>query len=234
MQVFTSQADQTARPVTPFDLIQPEVAYRSDLGLFYFAANVNGALSWVPVSGPTNVPPVAVPALEPPLTTAMSLLPFVGAAVTIADTAYFVYLGLTGRQIVANFIEFHVTAGGTGAQTAEVGIFSSPSAPNRAGQSLTKLAANGTLSALTGTGVMRNTADLATPVAPGVHLWAGLRTNLASTQPAVFGITADMSEGLILALTTAGALTAAGPFAGALIAPVVTAWQAPNLRLICT
>jgi len=234
MLIWRNASDRALRAVTAVDLIAPEVGYQVDTGESYAARLINGALVWNLESGNVANPPLLLPALEMLSTVALSLLPRITAALTIDSTAYFIYLGQTQRPVTANFVEFAVTVGGTGAQTAEAGLFSTPLAPNRAGQSLTKLVATGTLDALTGTGVMRNTADFNTVIAAGVHLWAGLRTAMATNEPTVYGLTGDLSQGQILALAGAGALTGAGPFAGALIAHSVTAWQAPDLRLICS
>src|SRR2546428_5661404 len=96
-----------------------------------------------------------------------------GTFLLIAGTAYYVYLGRLAKGLTVKFVEFHVTTLGAGAQTAEVGLFSTPSAPNKSAQTLTKIVATGTLDSLTaGTGVKRNTASFAQNVDAGTHLWA--------------------------------------------------------------
>lgn len=147
----------------------------------------------------------------------------------ISDTAYFVYLGRTVASITPKYVEFHVVAGGTGAQTAEVGFFSTPVAPNKASQVLTKLVSTGTIGDVTGTGVLRNTAAFSTAVVAQVHLWAGIRTAMATTQPALVACYGDWAQGLVLSTATAGALTAAGPWTGALGAGSLAA-DGPALR----
>ena len=159
-----------------------------------------------------------------------SKLPTIAGAILTEDTAYFVYLGKTNRKLTATRVLAHVTTGGTGAQTAEVGLFSTPTAPNRAGQTLTKLVADGTLGDLTGTGVLGNTTAFSTDIPAGTHLWAGIRTAMATNEPQIVGLTQDMSAGLVLSTATAGALTAGTTFTGALITAAVT-WQAPALAL---
>ncbi len=119
--------------------------------------------------------------------------------------------------------------GGVGAQTAEVGLFSSTGPPAKANKTLTKLVSTGTVDNLTGTGVMRNTGAFATAVGVGTYLWAGIRTAMATTQPTLLAMTGDMAQGNILSTVGAGALTAAGPWTGAIIAAAVTA-QCPDLR----
>lgn len=151
----------------------------------------------------------------------------------IDGTAYFVYLGYVRPGITIKHVEFYVSTGGTGAQTAEVGIFSTPSAPSKAGQSLTKLAASGSLDSLTSTGVKRNTASLAYALTASKHLWAGIRTAMATNEPTLGGLANDNGQGHILSLAAAGALTAAGPFAGGLITAAAPGTsQAPALRVV--
>lgn len=160
-----------------------------------------------------------------------SRLPQIAGAALIEDVAYFVFLGTLKRSVTALKIYFHVSAGGTGAQTnAEVGLFSTPTQPNRVGQTLTKLAATGTLGDLTGTGVLGNTTSLARDIPAGTHLWAAVRSVMATNEPTIWGLTADMAHGRILTTATAGALTASTTFVGAIVAASV-AWQAPALTL---
>lgn len=147
----------------------------------------------------------------------------------ISGVAYFVYLGRIVSAITPKFVEFHVSTIGAGAQTAETGFFSSPSAPNKTAQSLTKLITTATLDALTSTGVKRNTAAFSTSIPSGTHLWAGIRTAMATTQPTIWGIGLDMAQGQVLSTAAAGVLTAAGPWSGAIIA-ASTAMICPDLR----
>lgn len=155
-----------------------------------------------------------------------------GSFQLVEDVAYFVYLGITREALTPKHVEFQVTTGGTGAQTAEVGFFSSPAAPNKAGQSLSKLVASGALDDLTTTGVKRNTAAMATSIAAGTHLWAGLRTAMATLEPVVLGVGGTLSEGPLLTTATAGALTGAGPWTGAIAALVSLGCEGPLLRAV--
>lgn len=164
-----------------------------------------------------------------------SLLPNMGTTITmVSGTAYFVYLGRTLVGLTAQFVEFLVLTSGTGGQTAEVGLFSSASAPGKAGLSLVKLVSTGTVDSLTIVGMKRNTAGFATVVAAGTHLWAGLRTALATTQPAISGLCLDMNEGRVQATAGAGVLTGAGPWAGTIPAQsgsYANTAVAPELRV---
>jgi len=137
--------------------------------------------------------------------------------ILVSNTAYFVYLGRVTVTSTFAFVRFAVRTAGAGAQTAEVGFFSTPTAPSRANQTVTKLAATGTVDDLTGTGVKGNTNTLAISVAAGTHLWAGIRTAMATTQPSPYALIADRGHGRILSTAASGALTGAGPWTGALI-----------------
>lgn len=133
------------------------------------------------------------------------------------DTAYFVYLGQTTKAITPKHVEFSVATAGVGAQTAEVGFFSSPTAPAKANQSLTKLVSTGTVDDLTTTGVKRNTSAFATSIPRGTHLWAGIRISMATTQPELVSLGHDFAQAQVLETASAGALTAAGPWTGAVM-----------------
>jgi hypothetical protein len=150
--------------------------------------------------------------------------------ITISGTAYYVYVGRTVQAITAAYVQFHVTTAGAGAQTAEVGLFSTPNPPNKVGQTLTKLAATGTLGSLTATGMVRNTSSLAQVVPAGTHLWAAIRTAMATTQPKTWGLSGDYSEGHLLTTTGGGALTGLTTAAGALIA-ITVGVVAPDIHV---
>jgi hypothetical protein len=147
----------------------------------------------------------------------------------ISGTAYFVYLGYVIKPFTPKYVEFHVSTAGVGAQTAEAGFFSTPAAPNKAGQSFSKIVSTGTLDSLTSTGVKRNTSAFATQVPAGTHLWAGIRTAMGTTQPTIWALGADMAQGQVLSLASAGVLTGAGPWSGVIIV-AATAAACPDLR----
>ena len=135
----------------------------------------------------------------------------------IENTAYFVYIGRVVQAFTPKHVLFNVGAAGTGAQTAEVGLFSTPASPNRAAQSLTKLVASGTVDDLTTTGLKGNTTPFATSIPAGTYLWAGIRTAMATNEPQITGNIGDIALGNSLALAAAGALTDAGPWTGAIV-----------------
>lgn len=146
-----------------------------------------------------------------------------------SGTAYWTYLGKTAEAMTFKFVEFWVSVVGAGAQTAEVALASTPQGPNKANQSLTRIAATGTVDALTSTGLKRNTSSLDATVPAGTHLWAGIRTAMATTQPTVFGRWGDFNQGWLLRTATAGALTGSGPWTGSKVT-AAAAWQGPDLR----
>ena len=149
---------------------------------------------------------------------------------TISGTAYYTYIGRMTRDITAKYVEFQVTTAGAGGQTAEVGLYSTPNPPNKGAQTLTRLAATGTVDSLTATGVKRNTASFNQLVPAGTHLWAAMRTAMATTQPTCGGVASDMSQGHILTTTGGGALTGVSSASGALVA-VATVTTAPYLTV---
>jgi hypothetical protein len=150
--------------------------------------------------------------------------------ILISGTAYYVYVGRLAVATTIKFVEFHVTVVGAGAQTAEVGLFSTPLPPGKAAQTVTKLVATGTLGSLTATGVVGNTSSLATSVAANTHLWAAIRTAMATTQPKMWGLTGDYSEGKVLTTTGGGALTGLTTASGLLVA-IAVGNVAPDLHV---
>lgn len=161
-----------------------------------------------------------------------SILPpvAVGTFLTISGTAYYLYLGRIARDITVLFAEFHVTTAGAGAQTAEIGLFSTTNPPNKSGQTLTKIVATGTVDSVTTTGVKRNTSSFAQAISAGTHLWAAIRFALATTQPTCSGRAGDMSQGHVLTTTGGGALTGLSTAAGTIPA-IATATVAPDVRV---
>jgi len=157
------------------------------------------------------------------------LAPGTAGLILTSGTAYFVYLGRVVTVFVPKYVEFYVSTVGNGAQTAEIGFFSTPTSPNKSGQTISKIVSTGTVDALNGTGVKRNTNAFATSVPAGTHLWAGIRTALASTQPTLWSFGMDMTQGFILRTAASGALTGTGPWTGAIVA-AATGVTSPDLR----
>lgn len=155
----------------------------------------------------------------------------VGTFLTISGTAYYVYVGRAAKNFTAAFVEFYVTTAGAGAQTAELGLFSSTNPPSKAGQTLTNIVATGTVASVTTTGVKRNTTTFAQAISAGTHLWAAARFAMATTQPTCAGLAGDMSQGRIHTTTGGGALTGLSTAAGTIPA-IATATNCPDLRVV--
>lgn len=145
----------------------------------------------------------------------------------VSGTAYFVFLGVVVKDFTPAYCKFHVSTAGAGAQTAEVGFFSTPLPPNAASQVLTKLVSTGTITSLTATGVKQNSSAFTTKVVRGTNLWAGVRTAMATTQPTPNAFNRDYARGNILTTAAAGALTDAGPWTGATIAATTGTGEGP-------
>lgn len=163
-----------------------------------------------------------------------SPLPNVATAITPGtSTAYFVYVGRTMQPFVAKYIEFFVNSPVQLTTVGEVGLFSTPSAPHKANQTVTKLCVVNALDPVTTTGVKRNTNALDYSVAAGTYLWAGIRLQMA-THPMLAGLCMDFSEGFVLSYVTYGSpLTDAGPWNAQRVAlgQYLSSAIAPDLRI---
>lgn len=155
-----------------------------------------------------------------------------GANANVSGQAYWVYVGFMDQQRLFQGITLQQSAiQGAGTQVAEVVFASTPSAPNRAGQTLTKLGnADSNLSSLTSatTAVIRPGAPMNTLVPAGTHLWCGFRQAMGTTQAGFWCLSVDAGQGAILATAASGPLTGAGPWVGALMTQS-TAAQAPMM-----
>jgi len=149
-----------------------------------------------------------------------------GTFALVSQTAYFVYLGWVSELVTLAFINASQTVASATVTAAEMGYFSTPAPPNRAGQTLTKLAAGAFTG--TGTGLKRNTASFATALTVPVHLWAGIRVH-ATTAGTFSALARDWSAGQVLRLAGAGTFAATATFAGALVAFVDATTISPDL-----
>lgn len=150
-----------------------------------------------------------------------------GTLALTSDTAYFVFLGRVTVPFTPAYAKGFCQSAGSGAQTAELGFFSTPAYPNAANQTVSKIVATGTITSLTGTGVKQNTAAFTTVILPGTFLWWGMRTAMAGSQPTMNALNRDYARGNILTTATAGALTGAGPWTGAVVAASAATAEAP-------
>ncbi|MFZ2875485.1 MAG: hypothetical protein WAZ94_13510 [Phycisphaerales bacterium] len=134
---------------------------------------------------------------------------------TTSNTAYWVYLGYFASAQTIKHVAANLAVAGSGAQTAEVCIATGDKAPDGGNITLTKVWADGTLDTLTGaTGPKKNSSPNATACSAGVHVYAGIRTAMATTQPALQAIMRDWGYGYHLTTASAGALTGSGPWTG--------------------
>lgn len=151
----------------------------------------------------------------------------------ITNVAYWVYQGYFPTAVTTAKIAFHIVTAGVGAQTAEMALASSAAAPNRAAtQVLTKIAGGaiggGVINLASATGIQAFT--LAGTIPAGTHLWAGIRTAMATDQPTLLARANDFGQGIVRSTAAAGALTGAGPWTASSISQALTA-QCPILSV---
>jgi len=156
--------------------------------------------------------------------------------VCVSNRAYFVYHGRLTRAATFARVKLQVTAGGSGAQNAEIGIFSTPNPPNGTAQTLTRLTVTNSVTDLTTTGIKSNINVFVTPVAlipEGTHIWSALRTGMVTTQPTVVGVVYDFESGSIMIKDNCDLLTTApnATISGATIPTFSTTQIAPLMRL---
>ncbi len=150
----------------------------------------------------------------------------VGNFTAASGRAYFIYLGKTTKEItLARVVYFIQIVADSGTQTAEFGYFSTPSAPNRASQILTKIAATAALGL---TSLKTQTTALSAVISAGTHLWVAYRGALATTQPTFRGLGYDFLDGSCLITSSAMALTSGTTYTGT-VPTDATGATAPDL-----
>lgn len=160
-----------------------------------------------------------------------------GSGLTVTSgTAYWVFLGHTSRPVNAQQIYFFVSTVAAGTRVQELVIASTPSAPNRANQTVTVLSvANATGDYTAATGVFTNTTAFNYIVPAATYLWVGCRFALTNTptQPTIPGLTLDQGRGEILTTAASGVLTAGSTYTGSIItqSTTLTTVMAPDLSL---
>jgi hypothetical protein len=154
------------------------------------------------------------------------------ALLALADKAYFGYIGETVLATAFTGVRFALTVIGAGADVAEVGLYSSPLAPNRSNQTLTKLAA-AALPNLPFTGIQYQDVIFGTVNVPiATHLWLGIRTNYAVTQPTFEAVGRDVQAGYAMQALATGPLTGLATVAATLMtAPAYADAQIPRICL---
>jgi hypothetical protein len=133
-----------------------------------------------------------------------------------SGTGYFAFIRTFKTRVTINHVYVLTAAtAGSGGQTAEIGLFTTPSPPNKSNQSLSVLTATGSLGNLTtASSYIGNTVAFNQSVEPGTNLWAGFRPAMATTQPRLADLHGDRGLGYVQVAAASGVLTGAGPFAG--------------------
>jgi len=150
------------------------------------------------------------------------------AANMTASTAYFVYLGRTAVPLTPSHLYFYVNTVSAGVD-AGIGLFSSPSPPNRSGQTLTCIDAATITGVAATSGVKSNATAFATTIPAGTELWYGIR---ATATLAIHGwVGADHVTGTALRLTSSPAFAVSSTYAATTISPAAsTGFCCPLLR----
>jgi hypothetical protein len=157
---------------------------------------------------------------------------------TVTNTAYWVYVGQSTRDLLATQIYFWVQTVGVGTLVQELVVATSVSGPDRAAKTLSVVAvANATGDYTAATGWYTNTTSLAYHLPAGTHTWLGCRFALTNTptQPILTGVGLDQDQGAVLRTATPGVL-AVGNYTGALVTQSTTlaTAQGPALVLVAS
>lgn len=154
------------------------------------------------------------------------------AALTTANTQYWVYVGRAARNQTFNKVVVPVNAAAVGTVSQAVAIATTPFGPTRAGQSLTVQAVS---TAITIVGASADSAVVNsdslgyTPVATD-FLWVGFFGNYGTTQPTLYGLTRDIGNGEVLVVAAGGLPVVGTSYNGTVVAPFL-AFSAPDLTL---
>jgi hypothetical protein len=154
----------------------------------------------------------------------------VGTSYLVNGTAYWLYCGqVSAAKTVVGLTSWVDTAATGVGSVCAVALASTPNAPNRAGQTLTKLGTASTF-APTSTGLMRPIASFAAAIAAGTHLWCGIKTTVVTLPPTFRSVTDDLGQGAVLVTTGAGSFSSTASWVGsvpgataAAVAPYMTA-----------
>jgi len=161
----------------------------------------------------------------------ISPLPSPGNFAVVSAVAYAVYLGRTTVARVWQYIEFELRTIASGSQTAELGLFSTPNPPSKAGQTLTELESTALVDTMIAgpARMIRNTVAFVGTLPASTHLWAVFRCVMGSTQPVTGGHAGDMGQGWILTATP-GSINGIGSYAGSVPSFTVSS-VSPALRI---
>lgn len=142
---------------------------------------------------------------NPPPKLVRSCLPAVGTIAPVSGRACVLYMGQATADLSTLSVAFSVTTAGAGTQVAEVGIFSSPSAPNFSPQTLTKIAAVSCTATLTSVGHKQQSISCVIPV--DTHWWVAFRQAMSTTQATYAAVGHDLATNTAGILSGASALT---------------------------
>jgi len=161
----------------------------------------------------------------------ISPLPSPDNFTVVSAVAYAVYLGRTTVARVWRYIEFELRTIASGSQTAELGLFSTPNPPSKAGQTLTELESTASVNTMIAGSarMIRNTVAFVGTLPAGTHLWAVFRCVMDTTQPVTGGHAGDMGQGWILTATP-GSINGIGSYAGSVPSFTVSS-VSPALRI---
>jgi len=148
----------------------------------------------------------------------------------VKDNIHWIYIGQVLSPQIVKSISTYMIAAGSGAQSAQACVASSPLQPNGTGQTLTVLFVFDTLDLFnTGPNSRKGTTNpsQSSSIAAGTFLWVGLRVSLATTQPTTLAVRGDNQMGLTLQTSGVSSAITTTTYAGSVPSPAD--WQAPDL-----
>ena len=134
-----------------------------------------------------------------------------GQPLANSGVAYFWYIETVRAAYIPAHCYIKLDTAAVGTQIAEIGFFSTPSPPNKSGQTLTLLTSTNVVDDLTAAApVLRgNTSAFTYEVANGTNLWGGFRCKMQTTQPRIATWAGDRGLGYGLFTASANTLLAA-------------------------
>lgn len=175
--------------------------------------------------------------IVPPQRSWGSVLPVNPAGMQLAsNAAYWVYIGRCVSTVSIARFGANVVAVGSGTQTAEWAIATSPDEPARDGKTLTvryrhTLASGNARETLATVGAKHNQTAFAYSPPLYSYLWLGMRVVMTTTMPSFNCLYGDGTRGLALITTGAGVLTVGTDYTGASYLSTQTQ-QAPDLQIM--
>jgi hypothetical protein len=152
-----------------------------------------------------------------------------------AGVAYFTYLGQVARTGTFNKVYFVTSGVATGTLVQELGVATTPNAPDGTVQPLTIRALDNTAGAYTGAvGRYSNSGNLAYTPPVGDHIWVFARWQPSGTQPTIgLGLAYDLGQFAVFTFASSGTALTLGQVipAPTSIAATLTTGVAPMLIL---